>query len=146
MLKFKKEKGTRFGTTVWGICTILGTYSKVDYHQRVCSNYLKPLSDTAGKHRLLQDEMRSAKYHQNTRFRGFWKKQVMIQWPHQESMFFASTDLCWIWIIIKKKLLGSAARAAFYCCPMHMPHDDQGCKRPDQAHFQISLKSSTCFS
>lgn len=57
----------------------------------------------AGKHRLLQDEMRCAKYHQNTRFRGFWKKQVMIQWPHQESMFFASTDLCWIWIIIKKK-------------------------------------------
>lgn len=70
--------------------------------------------------------MWSAKYHQNTRFQGFWKMQVMTQWPHQGSMFFASTDLWRIWII--KHPLDSASRAAFHCCPMHLPHDRQGWK------------------
>lgn len=51
----------------------------------------------------------------------------MIPWPHQESMFFASTDLHCIWII--KNPLGSASGLLFYCSPMHMPHDDKGWKR-----------------
>lgn len=71
---------------------------------------------------------------------------ILKEASDDESMFSTSTDLGRIELI--KNPLGSASRAAFHCCPVHMPHDGQGwkSKRPGQAPFQISLKSSTCFS
>ena len=74
------------------------------------------------------------------------EKQAMIQWPHQECMFFASTDLGWIWIMksptwwgIKSRfLLWARAHAAWWS-----GLEEQ--KRPEQALFQISLKFTPAF-
>lgn len=107
---------------------------------------LKSLETTfrlfAGKHRLLQEETWSAKYHQNTRFEGFLKEagddSVATSGVH---VFCINRS---VQNMNNKNPARSGIKAAFHCGPVHVPHDDHGWKsRRGLTRFSSrSLRSS----
>lgn len=136
---FSKKKRTRFGT-IWWMYVHYSWYVLKGGQSKSWLNYLKLLSDTSLAGTGCSVWEATCQIPSEGKILGFWKKQMMIQWSHQESMFFAS-DRCLTGIKTHLVLYPGLLFAIAMCWLGLRKQKSLG-----WAGSHVSLKPSTCIS